>query len=69
MQCTKSLSLEGHPADPTQSFFFTHYTFTNGTPLYGNISITAATPEPNSIFLVGSGLAGLGGLLRRKLRA
>jgi len=57
-----------YPIDPTQSFFFTDYTFTNGTPLSGNFVISA-TPEPSSLLLLATGLAGVGGALRRKLRA
>jgi len=30
---------------------------------------TSATPEPSSIFLLVSGLAGMGGMIRRKLKA
>jgi hypothetical protein len=35
----------------------------------GDAKLTASTPEPSSIMLLGSGLLGLAGLIRRKLNA
>lgn len=35
----------------------------------GNTSITVTTPEPGSLSLMGTGLLGLAGLVRRKLKA
>ena len=47
------------------------YQEVNGPPaeLSGNIGTITPTPEPGSIFLLGSGLLGLAGLVRRKLTA
>ncbi len=56
-----------YAVDPDFSIFQTDYSFSGGTPISGYLSISQ-TPEPNSIILLGSGLAGLGGLLRRRRR-
>lgn len=38
-------------------------------PLTGTVTIATVTPEPSSFLLLGSGLAALGGMIRRKLLA
>jgi hypothetical protein len=53
-----------YPIDPTQSVFQTDFMGSNATPLSGHLSIT---PEPSSFLLLASGLAGFGGLIKRKL--
>ena len=41
---------------------------TTGGVIYHNDDVFAGTPEPGSIYLLGSGLLGMIGILRRKLR-
>jgi hypothetical protein len=55
-----------YPLDPALSLFETDYSGTNATPISGNYEIT---PEPSSLLLLATGLAGLTGKIRRKLRA
>ncbi len=38
-----------------------------GVEFYGDVNYTSATPEPSSLLLLGSGLVGLAGMVRRKI--
>ena len=56
--------------DAAPTFILGDFTGTNFfTGEAVNIDITAATPEPSSLLLMGSGLISFAGLLRRKLKA
>ena len=43
------------------------YARENGTPSVLEVSSTAVTPEPNSIALLGTGLLGIAGMLRKRI--
>jgi hypothetical protein len=60
--CTLSLP----PACPADPSFYSFLDFaTSGT--LEPMAVTAATPEPSSIFLLGSGLLGIAGFVRRRV--
>ncbi len=49
---------------PTDTYL--DFTATDGNVLLSSLSFTAATPEPSSLVLLGSGILGLAGAVRRK---
>ena len=58
------------PCDSSRGQNFTLYDLTSGFSVYhadGNGSITAATPEPSPLILLGSGILATAGAVRRRL--
>lgn len=53
-----------HNISPTDTYL--DFTATSGNVLLTSLSFTAATPEPSSLVLLGSGILGLAGAVHRK---
>jgi hypothetical protein len=54
---------------PTSSFEFDNLEWKqNATAMLGGPAAPVATPEPSSVLLLGTGIAGFAGMVRRKLR-
>jgi hypothetical protein len=57
------------PAPPGTSWGNADFNYTDTQAVFTNVSFELATPEPGSLYLLASGLLGMAGLVRRKIRA
>jgi len=59
----------GGTIDITGGNYYSEGAFEEEVSASGSVTGAVATPEPSSILLLVSGLAGMGGMIRRKLKA
>jgi hypothetical protein len=52
----------------TETSSITFNDFTGTAEVYGDIEVDQPLPEPSSLLLIGTGVLGAGGLLRKRLR-
>ncbi len=66
------VGMEDLPATPYTGAPYDYpsdFNYTDDQAVFANVSYEAATPEPGSLYLLATGLLGLTGVVRRKLRA